>query len=552
MPKTKTENKQNIIISELDEDTTVVTSEDLSKKALEIAMFNYQNQNFRSVQFNDEKGVVNFTIDDIDKLAFNAQSNLNNIKKINNIVRFFVNKNDILGKVYESIETNVNPQWKLSFKNIKEDEQDIKDKIVELINDFNEKIDLDRLIVDAIPLSYLDGNYPMYLRKDSKNRNYHVDYYPLGVVEVSDYSDNGIPYLLVNINELKCRLQKTYKKTKKNTALFYENMEKEIKATYPNEVYKAYKNKEKYAKLDIKNSGLIRINNLKRKYGLTPIFKSLKPVIRLENIELSDDKNTLVRGKKIIFQQLVKEFMTASKDMPNINWDQAQAKAHMDLMLALKSKGTSVYTGIPGVTDVKYVEPKLEQTNVQTKNAYRSQIMTSVGVSFLSADKGSYGAAEISIKELMKMINKISKQLESILKKWYRGLLIDNGIDAKYCPDISIIDSEQLEMEIKLQLIDLLYSKLNCSYETAYGVAGIDINDEYMRRKTENEDKNFNEVFTPHFTAYTNTAKNNDDKGGCPESNNDKSKQEYDKDRQDQLATFISQMQDLLGGVNSE
>ncbi|MEM5599170.1 hypothetical protein AAHB53_27870 [Niallia circulans] len=82
-------------------------------------------------------------------------------------------------------------------------------------------------------MSYLEGNYAMYLRKDVENSNYNIDYYPLGVCEVADYTEGGESYILINVKELVSRLNKIYKKNKKNQALFYKNIDEEIKATYP-------------------------------------------------------------------------------------------------------------------------------------------------------------------------------------------------------------------------------------------------------------------------------------------------------------------------------
>ncbi|RNB59530.1 hypothetical protein EDM57_05150 [Brevibacillus gelatini] len=513
-------------VEQLDEDTYLVTSEAIERQMLVEAVRDYQNKSgIKSTYFN-ENGLINFKIDDIDKLALNAQTNLQNIIKINNIVRFFVNKNDILGKVYEAIETNVNSEWTLSYPNYNESEKETFDEVDRLIRDFNQKINLNRLITESIPMTYLEGNYPMYLRNDG-NGNYQVDYYPLGVCEVADYTENGEPYLLINISELKSRLQKIYKKDKKNKALFYSNMDEEIKSTYPEEVFKAYKNNEQYAKLNIDFTGIPRVNNLKRKYGLSPIFKALKSVIRLENIELSDDKNTLVRGKKIIFQKLSKELITSDKPIANITWHAAQAKAHMDLMAALNSQGTSVFTGTPWTESIEYIEPKLELTNVQTKNQYRQEIMTAVGISFLNAGDKAYGSAKISIEELMKTINKIGEQLEHILHKWYKFLLLENGYDVKYCPKIKVINSEKLNMELSMDYAKLLHSQLNASLHTVYSVLGLDVKTEAKLRQEEKEN-GYEEIFSPRLTSYT-TSKDVDGQGR-PASNEDLDKQGYDQD----------------------
>ncbi|WP_299831245.1 hypothetical protein [uncultured Metabacillus sp.] len=518
------------IVSNVDEDTFLITSEKFERESFEKAVYDFTNKsNFKSTYFNESSGLINFKIEDIDSLAYNAQTNLMNITKINSIVRYFVNKDSILGKLFEAIEINVNSDWDLSYPNYDEKDSDTFNQVDTIIKRFNEKIGLDDLITKSIPMTYMDGNYFLYLRKDIENDNYQVDFYPIGICEIADYSEGNEPYLLVNMKELESRLRKVYKKNKKNQPLFYKSMEDEIKDTYPKEVYDAYINKEQYAILNIKNSGVMRINNLNRKYGLSPIFKALKPVIRLENIELSDDKSTLIRGKKIIFQKLSKELITKSKEIPNITWSSAQAKSHVDLMSALNQNGVTVFTAPPWTESIEYVESKLEPTNVQVKNEYKNQIMTSIGISHLSADKGSYGAAQISITELLKTINRISEQLEKVLVKWYKGILVDLGFDPlKYCPKIKIMDSEKLNAELSIQLAKLLNTELNASLETVYNTLGLDVDTEARRRQRETE-LGYEEIFKPRMTAYTNNGDNSDD-SGRPSDSDDLEKQDYDKE----------------------
>lgn len=523
-------------ISEVSSDTLLVTAQKMELESLERAMYDYTNKNnLRSTYFNEESNGATISIDTIDGLASNAQSDIDKIKQINNIVRFFINKNEILGKIFEAIEININPDIRLNFPYIDEEDENITKRVENLIKDFNNKIELDTLITESIPMTYSEGNYITYLRKSKDSSNFQVDYFPLGIAEISDYNEGRKPYVLINVKELKTRLRKIYKKNKKGKALFYKNMDEEIKATYPEEVYNAYINNEQYAILDIGNTGVMRINNMKRKYGVSPIFKALKPVIRLENIELSDDKNTLVRGKKIIFQKLCKELITQTSDLPNITWSQAQAKAHMDLMAALGAKGTSVYTGLPWTESILYVEPKLEQTNVQVKTQYKNDIMTSIGIAYLSSDSKSVATAQISVGELMKVINKISEQLEKILYGWYQKLLIDNGIDIKYTPSIKFLDSEQLSNNIKLSLVELLYSKLNCSITTAYEVLGLNAKDEYRRLKEEDK-KGYRDIFMPHQTSYTSNNDTFNNKGGNPRESNDPNKKDYDDSRKPNTA----------------
>ncbi|MFA6809424.1 MAG: hypothetical protein WCR27_10590, partial [Eubacteriales bacterium] len=284
------------LISEPMEDLWLVTSQKFQQDKIEKAMYNFtttDKNNLWSTTFTSESGVTNTSItpDRLDTLALNAQMDINKIQQINNYIRYMINKNDILGKVYETVEGNVNTNWELTSAKIEDgiDEKSI-DEVNIIIEQCLESMDIERVISESLPLCFIEGNYIMYLKKDIKNMNFQVDYYPVGVAEISDYKVGGEPKILVNINELRARLNKMYKKTNKNTPLFYNSMDEEVKNIYPNEVWTAFSKREQYAVLDIKNTGVMRVNNFGRKYGLSPIFRALKPCIRLENVEISDDK----------------------------------------------------------------------------------------------------------------------------------------------------------------------------------------------------------------------------------------------------------------------
>lgn len=532
--------QSNVIISDLDDNTILLTAgEQLNRDLIEQAVYNYNKSNHQySSYYNDEgNSLVKVTIDDIDRLAFNAQNSIKNILNINQIVRYYINKDDILGKVYETIEGNINTDYELNYPNVKDNKTDSKlEKTKELIEDFNEQIDIENLITNSIVTTFTEGNYPMYLKKNGDS--YTVDYFPMGVIEVSDYNMDNEPYLLMNIKELKSRLKKTNKKTKKGKSLFFNNIDDEIKKTYPKEVYQAYSVKDDYAKLNIENTGIIRINNMNRKYGLTTIFKALRPIIRLETIENSDIMNFKARGKKIICQLL--DIQLLNPDFKtNVQWSEAMIKSHNDFMASWKGD-PAILTTAPWVKDIKYVEPKTETANIATINNYRTKIMTALGIEFLNAEKGSMGVAQISIKELMKTINKIAKQLEKILNKWYKGILKDNNIDVKYAPKIKIINSELLETQLKIELAQFTFNTLGVSYQTAYELLGFDYEAQKQRRVKENEDE-IDEIFYPRVSAYTVSGKDDTENidgkdvdskdNGRPESNEDTTQKEYDKER---------------------
>lgn len=334
---------------------------------------------------------------------------------------------------------------------------------------------------------------------------------------------------MIDTTELTNRLQKTTLRSKKNKPLFFANTAEEIKNNYPKEVIDAYVGRERYAKLDIRRTGTNRFGNLNRKYGISPIFKALKPKIMLDTFDKADATNAKAKSKKIIAQMMRKETMGQTYEKKGL---EDMAFAHTQLMQAWKNP-TVVYTPPPCVEKIEYVEPQVEMTNEKTITQYRSRVTSALGISFLNTDgQQTVSTANISIKQLMKTINKIAERQEKILQRWYEIVLEEAGIPIEYCPTPHILDAELLEFEMKQDLAEFLFSKLNCSYQTAYETLDMNYKEELERRKSEKED-GVEDVFTPHPTSY-NSSGDKADSGrptGSTTGNNevDENKMEYDQ-----------------------
>ena len=523
----------DVIFSSKKDDTVIVTSaSNLSERQL-IAISSYDPKNTNSSVYLNE-GVspsATLTVEEIDKLLTNTQNDLSKVLKINAYNRKLVNQNDIIGKTVESIDTNINTEIKITYGRAEEGRNKKKqlEQFKNLIEDVNEGIKPKRITRNAVSTSYMEGNWIAYLRHEKKD-NYTVDFYPLGVCIITDTLYNGEPIVWMDMNELRKRLQKTYKKTKKKKPLMFANMEEEVKNSYPKEVYEAFIAKEDYAILDPKYTGVIRVNNLNRKYGVSPITRAYKDLTMLDTFADTDRINSKAKGKKIIHQKMRKEVMGQdyNKDFfPELSY------AHMNFMQSWQ-QSTVVVTSPPTVESIAYVEPSVEMTSKDTYNIYRSKALTTLGIQFLM-DSGSQSVstASISVTQLMRTINSITEQLEDIYKKWYRQIAIDNDYPPQYTPDVEVIDSEQLEMALKKELASFCYTTLNASLETCYDLVGLDVKDEAEKRKAE-KDKGYDEIFVPRMTAYTNSGKTNntDNKGGRPEDVTDtnQGKNQYDKE----------------------
>lgn len=511
------------------EEIAILTSEERAKHWMEEALQSFDPTNKQySVYLNEQSGEdPKLTIEDIKRLARNAQSDLNKILKINSLVRQEINEDDIIGKVYEAIVANLNANVRISFDSLpKKYTKKLKNEAEKLIKRFHKETNINQILSSSIPTVYTEGNCIKYLRE--KNGHYVIDTYPLGVAIVSDYNVNGKPYILIDIRELTSRLQKTTIKGRKNKPLFFNSIVDEIKNNYPPEVYQAYIDKEHYAKLDIQRCGVNRFCNMNRKYGLNPVFKALKPNLMLDTFDEADKINAKAKAKKIIHQVLRSELLGSEGNRKGL---EEMAYAHENLVKAFRNP-TVLYTSPPFVEKIEYVEPKVEMSNVDSINLYRSRVTSALGISFLNTDgKQTVSTANISIKQLMKTINKIAEQEEKILEQWYCLILQENDIPLEYCPTPHILDAELLDFEMRKDLSELLFSKFNCSYSTAYELVGMDVRDEIEKRKQEKE-LGYEDALSVHPTSY-NSAGNStdsDNKGGRPSGSDDEQKQEYDSD----------------------
>ena len=492
-----------MMVSAPDKDTVIVTASEMEREKwdaqIRAALSAYDPENKQySAYLTESTSSEELTIERLDELARGLQSNLQNVQTVNSIIRNYINKDDLIGITYDAIEANVNTEFKCSYKRFPEMRNKTKqiENVRTLVEDFNDQINVRKLLRTAIPITYAEGNYIMYLRKSDEN--YIVDYYPLGIAEISDYTSNGRPIVLINMQNLRNALNKTMLFDRQRRPLFFQNQEEEIQANYPPEVYEAYKNNDTYAKLDVDRTGVIRVGNLNRKYGVSPIMRALKPALMLETFDTSDRTNSKARAKKIIAQTLRKELMGPQYDRTGYK---EMAMAHDNLMRAWR-QSTVVVTTPPYVEGIEYVEPSTQLTNIDNINYYRNREMAALGISFLNTDgTQTVSTANISLDQLMKNINKITEQLEDVIYHWYLVLLQDNNIDIQYCPDISINTTEMMSMDMKRTVANFLFNTLNCSYDTAYSLMGYSVEDERDKRERENE-ADYTNIFASRETSY--------------------------------------------------
>lgn len=518
----------DVVISDLDKDTKVITAksiEDIEREMESAAYGKFKNNPQYGSTLKDGGSSQELTIDRLKEIAVTINSDVNSLIEANEYIREYTLTDDSIGKAVESIFANVNSSHKISYPKIEGRNKNKKLAEVEkYINDFNEQIDLRNFIREAITSAYMEGTRIYYMR--SNNGNYAVDNYPLGVAEVSDWKYGNQPVCIVDMTKLTGRLRKTYKKTKKNKPLFFKNMDEEIHETFPEEVYEAYKAGDSVARLDVDHTGCMRVLDFGQKYGVSPIFKSLRNAVILDSIENKDVVNNKAKSRKIIHQLLRKELMGTDGSKKGLV---DAVHVHNELMMALQNK-TAVYTSPPYVEKIYYVEPTVDDTPAEKIALYRSRILSALGISFTDSEISNLTISKISVEQLMRVINSIGEQLETILERWYKIVVTEAGFPEEYAPAIKIIDSEVLEYSLKKDICSFMYSTLNCSLKTAYEMFDIDIEDEKQRRLSENGENLYEDVFYPRQTSFTMSG-NSETTNGRPAEENPENPQKQETDQ---------------------
>lgn len=498
----QTENKEYIV-------SPITSSYKKNDSDLEFeqASYNFKTDNHLINKIlTDEESQYSITMEELNQLAQGTQNSLPKIQTVNSLIKYYANKNDLVGIVIGTIENNVNTNFKISYPNLPENvkkKNKLKEKVDGLISNFIDNVDLKRQIRKEGVSTFTQGTYFTYLRSNLDG-TYGIVTYPLGLVDFTDYTKDGDLVLYMDMNKLRSMLQKTqskYKTIKSNFITFSDDIGDEIQKNYPPEVYDAYVNKYKWAILDPTRTGVHRINELDGIYGVSPIFKALGALLMLETIEKIDRENILSKSKKIIHQKIRKELMGSdgqkTKNFAELNY------AQTELVKAMGQK-VVIYTSPAYVEEVSIIEPKAELTDQQVIIGYRNQVLNSLGISFLSNDsKSSFNSVQVSVDELLKTVNKIvQEQFGITLNKYIKVICQENNVDKSYIPVLDIEKSELLSDENRLKLVEILYSKLGISYKSIFELLGRDYNTEVERRKTENE-QDMDAIFISHPTSYT-------------------------------------------------
>ena len=512
--------------------TSTKSEAEIQKRTNEIlsaALNRYGNsaKQYQSSVFTaDDSNNNELTIDKINTLANGIHSTLANVTESNTYILRMLDTNPLFGLAYSIFYAVINTNYRLIYSNPYgiETNENILQEVRDLIDAFNNDVSIEDVIRNALSGVYTEGNYVLYLELD-KNKLPQIQNFPLSFCYPSYYMSGNDIVLEFDVNKLKNKLRKTYTKTKKNKAIYFENIEKEIKANYPAEVYQAYKTGEKVVKLDSRYGKCLTINNYGRQFGVSPLFKALKSSIVIDNLIKADIVASKSRSKIIIFQKLSNKLLGEKGEKRGLA---EQELAHQQAAQALQTS-SCLYTAPAFVESIEYVQPNNNNKEaVDMMKQYNTQLLNALGISFYDSESATGTSVTVSYNGLLKIVNSISESLSKIISRFYQEVLEFYGYDRQLAPIFKICPAEELDLDKKIELAKMLYTTFNCSLQTSLEYVGINVEDEVARRQSENDNGTYSIMF-PRATSY-NTTENN--QSGRPAEDNleGMGKQTYDKD----------------------
>lgn len=470
----------------------------------------------------DDRSNDDLTLAQIDQLAKDLNSNLDNLRRVNAYILQKILEDAFLGQAYESVVSNINTDYKLTYgvDRLTDDDNEELETVKKEIDYFNACVNIKQVIRDAMSRTYAEGNAPMVLRIP-KDRMPVIEIYPLSIAYPSEYKAGGRSVLEFNLKELRDKLKKTYKKSKRTRkAIYFEDMLREVQNNYSTEIVVAYQNNEDYVRIDPRFGDCVKINDLGRRFGVSPLFRCLRPLIVLNQIEAADVSDSQARSKKILLQTMRKELLGSDGTRKAMD---VAAYAHGQAAAALKTN-MCLYTAIAPVEDLRYVQIKNQsEDSINQQKEYTKKLMTGLGIGFTDIDS-TVGAANVSVSQLLKLVNAIGENLETVLNKFYTTWVVECGHDPRFAPTIRVIDAEQTAIDLRKELATFVYTTLGGSRKTAMEMLDLDYDDERSKRLAENTN-NDDDVFYARETSYTVSG---DNTGGRP-SGEATDKQAYDE-----------------------
>lgn len=434
---------------------------------------------------------------ELEKYMANAQDN---IDEIVSLAKYYYRKDGLIMRTINIIRDFGLTELKLEYDKGRARTESI-------INEFNERIDVDQLIKDILFEMALTGNCALYDRDGQ-----YIEIFPLSYIDVSSLKKNGNPLLYFENTDMgSFSLDESDKEAEKNA-----------QNAYPEEVRKGLAKGESKILLDDTKTYFLKSNCSRyEKYGVTFLLPAFNELAQ---------KNLLKQAEKSTASGIIDQILhikVGDKDNP------PTSKMIEFYSRMFSGKQGAVRVTTPYFVSAEWVTPETEVFGEEKFKEIDKDLLSSLGVSLTllrGEGGGNYSEGFISLSGLIKTIESLRQGIPRVLEDLYRKELVRNGINADKAPKVSM-GEVVIDRAARLELTQWLFQNAGLPYEIMFEEHGYDYDSIKLIKKEENKEK-VNEVFTLPAQPFQGT-----DEGGRPKENLEDRKSDKSQSNNDQPRT---------------
>lgn len=380
-------------------------------------------------------------------------------------------------------------------------------KAKELVKEFEKRVDLKSVIKDMVFEIGLTGNCAGYNRENKR-----IDVYPITKVEVSPLIVNNNP-VLIYINDIMDHFDAMSDDEEKLISL--------LKKSYPDEIAQGIARGQERIVLNDDNSFFVKTNSSRYEaYGVPFILTAFDELAHKTVLKEAERSTATAIIDKILMMQVGDED-NKPKD--------TDIKFYHRL---LDGKKGSVRITVPYHVDLKWIEPETDIFGKSKFEQVDQDILNALGVSLTlirGEGGGNYSEAFISVEGLTKIIGNIRYQIPDVVNRWFRKLLLDNGVPEKHTPEFRF-EAIEIDKNARLELIQWMFEHAGLPFETLYEEHGMNYTAVKMKREDENKDKT-EETFKLRQQPFQGQNEGGAPEKGVTERDSDKKQSNNDQPR---------------------
>lgn len=382
-------------------------------------------------------------------------------------------------------------------------------QVKNIIDEYNERIQIMQLLKDFMYELALTGNLACYDR-DGKR----VDIYPVNLIKVVPLIKNNkqviayiVPYSTISIDSWD-----------KETQSAIEN-------AYPLEIVEGIKKGKDKVILNTDNAYFAKINSSQyESYGLSIILPAFEDLAH---------KSLLKETEKATSNDLINKLLLIKIGDENNPPTRAAIEEYNNLFNGIKDAARVV---VPYYFTAEFVEPQTTAFESDKYLEVDKDILNTLGISLSlirGESGGNYSEGVINFTGLVKTIESMREKCVPIIEGLYKAELKRHGMNPDLAPKVDFGDVV-IDKEAKLALVKELFSVAGMPYRVLYEEFGYDFDHIKLIREEEN-DENMDETFKIHAMPFQGdqgeggSGENNDnrpqgDEGGRPKESSVKRK----------------------------